>query len=347
MDSYKEPLKALARPYRKAVLKALLVLTMLGGALFAMLNLLTGSYPLAIVELAMGAYAILVYRAVRNTQHLERWIIAYAIPFFTAMMFAMTIPRASATVHAWVLLIPIVSHLLMGRRLGLAISVFYMSIAGIIFLLRYHDEPAMMQALPIANIAVISLCILVFSHVYEVTREQSQRQLLKIAQTDTLTGLANRARLSDIFKREQQRTRRYNTPMTLLALDLDHFKAFNDQWGHQAGDACLRAVAEVLRHAASRHGGLAARFGGEEFIFLLRADDAGRAQAIAEELRVAIERIEIEDHGATSTATCTSSIGIALHQGPEAPNLARMLSAADAALYRAKADGRNRTMVET
>ena len=78
-----------------------------------------------------------------------------------------------------------------------------------------------------------------------------------------------------------------------------------------------------------------------------RADDAGRAQAIAEELRVAIERIEIEDHGATSTATCTSSIGIALHQGPEAPNLARMLSAADAALYRAKADGRNRTMVET
>ena len=152
MDSYKEPLKALARPYRKAVLKALLVLTMLGGALFAMLNLLTGSYPLAIVELAMGAYAILVYRAVRNTQHLERWIIAYAIPFFTAMMFAMTIPRASATVHAWVLLIPIVSHLLMGRRLGLAISVFYMSVAGIIFLLRYHDEPAMMQEIGRAHV---------------------------------------------------------------------------------------------------------------------------------------------------------------------------------------------------
>ena len=165
---------------------------------------------------------------------------------------------------------------------------------------------------------------------------------------DPLTGLANRRRAEQAFAEH------YSMPATagqagpaLFMLDLDHFKAFNDQWGHQAGDACLRAVAEVLRHAASRHGGLAARFGGEEFIFLLRADDAGRAQAIAEELRVAIERIEIEDHGATSTATCTSSIGIALHQGPEAPNLARMLSAADAALYRAKADGRNRTMVET
>jgi diguanylate cyclase (GGDEF)-like protein len=180
------------------------------------------------------------------------------------------------------------------------------------------------------------------------TLEGSNARLTELSMEDPLTGLANRRRAEQAFAEH------YSMPATagqagpaLFMLDLDHFKAFNDQWGHQAGDACLRAVAEVLRHAASRHGGLAARFGGEEFIFLLRADDAGRAQAIAEELRVAIERIEIEDHGATSTATCTSSIGIALHQGPEAPNLARMLSAADAALYRAKADGRNRTMVET
>ncbi|HCB78549.1 MAG TPA: hypothetical protein DEP68_07195 [Erythrobacter sp.] len=180
------------------------------------------------------------------------------------------------------------------------------------------------------------------------TLEGSNARLTELSMEDPLTGLANRRRAEQAFAEH------YSMPATagqagpaLFMLDLDHFKAFNDRWGHQAGDACLRAVAEVLRHAASRHGGLAARFGGEEFIFLLRADDAGRAQAIAEELRVAIERIEIEDHGATSTATCTSSIGIALHQGPEAPNLARMLSAADAALYRAKADGRNRTMVET
>ena len=180
------------------------------------------------------------------------------------------------------------------------------------------------------------------------TLEGSNARLTELSMEDPLTGLANRRRAEQAFAEH------YSMPATagqagpaLFMLDLDHFKAFNDRWGHQAGDACLRAVAEVLRHAASRHGGLAARFGGEEFIFLLRADDAGRAQAIAEELRVAIERIEIEDHGATSTATCTSSIGIALHQGPEAPNLARMLSAADAALYRAKADGRNRTMVQT
>ena len=337
MDSYKEPLKALARPYRKAVLKALLVLTMLGGILFAILNLLTGSYPLAIVELAMGAYAILVFWAVRDTRHLERWIIAYAIPFFTAMMFAMTIPRASATVHAWVLLIPIVSHLLMGRRLGLAISVFYMSVAGIIFLLRYHDEPAMMQALPVANIAVISLCILVFSHVYEVTREQSQRQLLKIAQTDTLTGLANRARLSDIFKREQQRSRRYNTPMTLLALDLDHFKEVNDRYGHDTGDLALQHVARIFRECL-RATDLAARLGGEEFGILLTNTNGQQGLEVAEKIRIAVASTPLTVNN--DVIRLTLSGGVA-EFGPDGETLRQLVREADKRLYEAKDRGRN------
>jgi len=337
MDSYKEPLKALARPYRKAVLKALLVLTMLGGALFAMLNLLTGSYPLAIVELAMGAYAIFVYRAVRNTQHLERWIIAYAIPFFTAMMFAIAIPRASATVHAWVLLIPIVSHLLMGRRLGLAVSVFYMSIAGIIFLLKHHDEPTMMQALPIANIAVISLCILVFSHVYEVTREQSQRQLLKIAQTDTLTGLANRARLSDIFEREQQRARRYSTPITLLALDLDYFKEVNDRYGHDTGDLALQHVARIFRECL-RATDLAARLGGEEFGILLTNTNGQQGLEVAEKIRIAVASTPLTVNN--DVIRLTLSGGVA-EFGPDGETLRQLVREADKRLYEAKDRGRN------
>ncbi|MFN2361906.1 MAG: GGDEF domain-containing protein, partial [Marinobacter sp.] len=247
MDSYKNSLKELARPYRKAVLRALLILTIIGAVLFSLMNLLKGSFPLAIVEIAMGIYSIIVYRAIRQTRHLERWIIAYLIPFFTAMMFAMAAPRATSAVHAWVLLIPIISHLLMGRRLGLAVSMFYMGVAAVIFLFRHQDQPEMMQALPITNIAVISLCILVFSHVYEVTRETSERQLMKIAQTDPLTGLANRARLSDIFEREKHRSRRYSSPMSVLVLDLDHFKDVNDDHGHETGDRALQHVARTFR----------------------------------------------------------------------------------------------------
>ena len=176
--------------------------------------------------------------------------------------------------------------------------------------------------------------------------EESNARLTELSMKDPLTGLANRRRAEDTFAEH------YATPVTvgqagtaLFMVDLDHFKAFNDHWGHQAGDACLRAVAEVMRHSASRHGGLAARFGGEEFVVFLRADDATQAHAIAEELRVAIERIEIDHPASATTVSCTTSIGIALHKGPNVPELADMLARADAALYRAKAEGRNRSLM--
>ncbi len=338
MDSFKEPLKELARPYRKAVFKALLALTVVGGALFAILNILAGSYVLAIVEIMMGAYAVFVYRAIRHIRHLERWIIAYAIPFFTAMMFAMTTSKASPTVHAWVLLIPIISHLLMGRKLGLAVSLFYMTIAAIIFLLRHQDNPDMMQALPITNIAVISLCILVFSHVYEVTREKSERELMMIAQTDPLTGLANRARLSDIFEREKHRARRYNSPISVLVLDLDHFKAVNDDHGHETGDLALQHVAGIFRDCL-RATDLPARLGGEEFGVLLSNTNSIQALEVAEKIRIAVASspLAIND----TVIRLTLSGGIAEY-GIDGDTLRELVREADSRLYAAKDAGRNR-----
>ncbi|MBX7481929.1 GGDEF domain-containing protein [Qipengyuania qiaonensis] len=178
------------------------------------------------------------------------------------------------------------------------------------------------------------------------TLEGSNARLIELSMEDPLTGLANRRRTKTVFAEHYAKTATAGRGDTaLFMLDLDHFKAFNDRWGHQAGDSCLRAVAEVMRHTANRHGGLAARFGGEEFVILLNADDAAQAHAIAEDLRIAIERIEIEHNAGASTATCTASIGIALHQGPDTPVLEEMLSRADSALYRAKAEGRNRCSV--
>ena len=176
--------------------------------------------------------------------------------------------------------------------------------------------------------------------------ENSNARLTELSMEDPLTGLANRRRAENTFAEH------YASPIAagqagtaLFMLDLDHFKDFNDRWGHQAGDTCLRSVAEVMRHTASKYGGLAARFGGEEFLILLRADDKAQALSIAEELRVAIERIEIDHAASGSTASCSTSIGIALHEGEDTPALADMLARADAALYRAKAEGRNRCLV--
>lgn len=171
---------------------------------------------------------------------------------------------------------------------------------------------------------------------------QKNARLSELSTTDPLTGLANRRCLEDSFAEEYAGE---GAEASLLLLDIDRFKAFNDRWGHPAGDACLRAVAETMRGIANRHGGLAARYGGEEFVILLNSGSAGHALAVAEDLRVAIERVEIDHPSCEGLATCTASIGIAVHRAPAAPDLRTLLSEADEALYRAKAEGRNRCLL--
>lgn len=172
---------------------------------------------------------------------------------------------------------------------------------------------------------------------------ETNAQLTELSRKDPLTGLANRRHAEEVFA-----SHNYGQPVTgearvaVLMVDIDRFKAFNDDWGHQAGDACLIAAAEEMRHLAARHGGLAARFGGEEFVIILRVEAPQQALEVAEELRRAIERIEIAVPERDALATCTASIGVAVHGGQGIPALPPLLSAADGALYAAKDKGRNR-----
>lgn len=125
-------------------------------------------------------------------------------------------------------------------------------------------------------------------------------------------------------------------------IDIDHFKNFNDRWGHQVGDECLRSVGEALAMVARKHSGLAARFGGEEFVVLLEPLDGANPITLAEEMRSAISHIEIPLREGQETASCTVSIGIAVNGGAGAPDLGMLLSTADRALYAAKRAGRDR-----
>lgn len=338
MNSYREAQKHLARPYRQAVLKTLLILTALSGVLFFTFNFQKQNYALAFAELGMVFYSVFILWASRKTRYLERWILAFFLPFCITMMVAFASPRATTTVFAWVLLIPILSHLLMGRRAGLLISSVFMGAAAIIFLFKYHDSMDMMQPLPIANMALMSLCILAFSHIYEITREQSESRLLKMAQTDALTGLANRSRLSDVFEQERKRSLRHGTPLSMLVLDLDHFKQVNDQLGHEAGDLALKHVSSTLQ-ASLRATDLATRLGGEEFAILLTNTTAEQAHQVADKIRNTIEAspIPYQDH----PIRLTVSGGIAQF-GPDGADLRGLIGRADQHLYQAKASGRNR-----
>lgn len=319
---------------------ALLWITISAGLLFAVLNVLYGSLLLALLELAMVAYSSFILVAIRKPIHIERWILAYLVPFFAVMMFAMTTPRSTPSVFAWVLLVPILSHLLLGRRLGFAMALFFIAVAGVIFFLKHGGDPELMQVLPIANLTIISLSILAFSHVYEVSRERSELSLLRLAQTDFLTGLANRARFKDIFDREKQRSLREKSPLSLLVIDLDYFKEVNDRFGHEAGDAALVYVAQLLNRSL-RATDLACRLGGEEFGVILVDTPGELAIEVAEDLRHTLEHSPFPNDG--QPINLTMSVGVAQF-GIDGSSLRSLLAAADARLYRGKSDGRNRVV---
>jgi diguanylate cyclase (GGDEF)-like protein len=172
-------------------------------------------------------------------------------------------------------------------------------------------------------------------------------ELQRLACTDTLTGLANRRVFDERLAGECRRARRSDLPLVLAMVDVDHFKAYNDCYGHPAGDACLREVAAALRECTQRPDDLAARYGGEEFALLLPDTDAQGAAAVAAKLQRGLVQRALPHAGSAVAAHVTVSIGVAtLAPGPagrsEPDDATLLLAHADRALYAAKAAGRAR-----
>ena len=170
---------------------------------------------------------------------------------------------------------------------------------------------------------------------------QANAALERLSTHDALTDIANRRRFDEVLETEWRRMLRDGGWLSVLIVDVDHFKQFNDAFGHQAGDECLRRIGDVLRDAASRPGDLAARYGGEEFVVILAQTEPEGAHVVAEEVRAAVERLGIRAP-MSPTGTVTVSAGVASIVPTEESTPALLVGAADFALYRAKQDGRNR-----
>ena len=173
-------------------------------------------------------------------------------------------------------------------------------------------------------------------HLAQVTRdlEEANTRLQRLSMMDALTGVDNRRRFDEVLDREWRRSTRSGATLSLLMIDVDRFKEFNDTHGHQAGDECLRSVAAVLRECLSRAGDVVARYGGEEFAVLLPDSVPDSASRVAERLRARVEE----------RTPITISIGVATLAGTRDTLPSRLVATADDALYEAKREGRNRVV---
>ena len=176
---------------------------------------------------------------------------------------------------------------------------------------------------------------------------KAQADLLRqMAFIDGLTGVFNRRRFDEALDVEWRRARRNGEPLALVMIDVDHFKLYNDQFGHQAGDDCLRQIAVAMRRCLRRPGDLLARYGGEEFICLLPGTDVDGARIVADALGEAVEALALKAAPAASHPQVTISRGVAATTVSDDDGSTALKQAADTALYQAKHSGRNCTAAQ-
>ncbi len=180
----------------------------------------------------------------------------------------------------------------------------------------------------------------------ELRLQQANVALQRLSLVDAVTDVANRRQFDRALADEWARAIRTGSSIAIVLVDVDHFKPYNDRYGHPAGDECLRRIASVLGRTLLRAGDLVARYGGEEFAAILPLTDTDAATAVAERMRKSVEALAMP-HGAVPLGVVTISGGVAASRPEMDSNSLDLVAEADAALYEAKAAGRNRIVTST
>ncbi len=315
-----------------------MVLTIVGGLYFGMLNFTRGLYLAAILELAFVLGFAVALPTIVRTRHLRFWSLVIVIPWMAALLLLLSMQNTAESIFIWALILPLLLHFLLGERLGLVLSLVGLAGAAVVALIRF-DAPQTPDQLAFAsNIVLAGLVALLLAHVYERGRSRSLRAMKQMAATDSLTGLANRSLLYDDFEQLRLLGQRRDSPLSMLLIDLDHFKEINDRFGHAAGDRALVAVADFLRQRL-RGSDRIYRMGGEEFLVLMPDTTRAHAAQVAESVRQGLARLQLTHD--RQELPITASIGVA-ELGPDGSSLDPLLYRADKRLYWCKAQGRNR-----
>ena len=185
----------------------------------------------------------------------------------------------------------------------------------------------------------------VISHQNITKRKQAEDRVRELSLMDALTGLANRRYFDEFLEKEWRRAIRAGLPLSLIMMDIDHFKLYNDNYGHHGGDECLKRVGECLSAVGKRPSDLVARYGGEEFAVILGSTSLSEATAIAEDLCSRVHALAIRHDYSTAGSVVTVSVGAASIAPDKQMQASALIEAADSALYHAKENGRNRIAV--
>jgi two-component system cell cycle response regulator len=224
------------------------------------------------------------------------------------------------------LAVPVVLH---GQ--SLAVLVFYTQV----------DSAPDPRLISVVSTVALQLGPLIQRKQAEEALRQANLELQRLVSLDGLTQLANRRRFDEYLAQEWKRLRREQQPLSLILGDVDHFKPYNDHYGHQAGDDCLKQIAQAINQSIRRPADLAARYGGEEFAIILPNSDQAGAIHITQKIQQAIAQLQIRHDYSQASPTVTMSLGISSLVPTLVDNPAILIAAADRALYAAKASGRN------
>ncbi|MGQ9371415.1 GGDEF domain-containing protein [Azospirillum sp. A39] len=329
---------------RYAMAEVMLLCAIAANAVLAPFDLLVTGYRVhAAAEVVAIVVLLAVLRDLRRRGRIDRAMLALSLIVAVTILVVVFTGRAADSVLAWAPLFPMIPGFLLGVRRGLYVTAaFYLVLFAGLVLTMAFGGPQGFNGVSLVNAGGASAVATFLVFYYELSRSDAFRHLETAANTDPLTGVLNRRGFQNRFDAELSRARRAGTPFSLLIFDVDHFKHINDRYGHDAGDAAIRHLADLLK-AHTRRADLLGRLGGEEFALALPDAALAQAQIVAEKLRRLVEATPLK-LGDGGTLALTVSIGVA-QVSSDADQFRTLFSVADRRLYAAKKAGRNRVCV--
>lgn len=315
--------------------------TLLVAMAFRKVFLLLPSKVTELTVLASGILAALSIAVVLTSPVMGKgpWAVFYHGGFVPVIIYGTVVQRLRFKMAAWFTATIVVIHwvcMAIGYRDASApvvpMLLFISSMAGYTLIINYRLEYEERQQFLKQQRA----------RVLRQQLDRSRIELEKAARSDPLTGAANRRAFDEAMQTAWAMATANQSALSVLLVDVDHFKAYNDFYGHPAGDQCLRHVAQALQGVIDAEGGLVARWGGEEFAAVLPAHTLPRALDLANRARVAVQSANLRHERSGTAATVTVSVGVASTIPAQGDVWLELLAQADAALYEAKRAGRNR-----